>query len=103
MNILICLQSDSELIGYEAISLAFVLASFDHRVQLHLKKPAHHLLLDNTTRLHGMAKSLDLYDMPALWLDDFETFNHKAIDEKLLTLLRPAPTHYPPFDSQLIF
>lgn len=103
MNILISLQSDSELISYETISLAFVLASFDHHVQLHLTTTAHTVLFDNSTRLHGMAKSLALYDMPNLWLDDFDTLNQSDIAPDLWTMLSPTPTAYPDFDSHLTF
>lgn len=103
MNILISLQSDSELISYEAISLAFVLASFDHQVQLHIAKTTHAVLFDTSTRLHGMAKSLALYDMPTLWLDGFDDLTQDEITPDLWAMLDPTPSTYPNFDSHLTF
>lgn len=67
MNILIKIHTDSELIGYEAVALAFLLASFDHQVQLYLGGASEALLKDNSTRLFGMIQSLALYDMPMAW------------------------------------
>ncbi|WP_066799823.1 hypothetical protein [Moraxella oblonga] len=69
MNILIKIQTNSELISYEAISLAFVLASFDHKIQLMLGINSRSLFLDKGTRIYGMIQSLDLYDLPQAWVD----------------------------------
>lgn len=64
-NFLINIQSDSELISYEAIALAFTLATFDHQVQLCFFEPSQTVLTDKTSRLYGMIQSLSLYDLPA--------------------------------------
>lgn len=69
MNILLKITTDSELISYEAISLAFVLASFDHHVQILLTVGSHTLFLDENTRIFGMIQSLELYDLPQAWVD----------------------------------
>lgn len=67
MNILIKLANDNELIAYEALALAFVLATFDHDVKLFLDTPSHLLLGDSDSRIYGMIQSLDLYDMDKAW------------------------------------
>lgn len=67
MKFLINISTDSEMIGYEAIALAFTLASFDHQVQLYFDGGSHHLLTDDTSRLYGMVQSLALYDLPPAW------------------------------------
>lgn len=67
MKILIHLTSDSELIAYEALSLAFTFATFDHKVELLLSGNSQTLLTDHTSRLYGMIQSLDLYDIPKAW------------------------------------
>lgn len=105
MNILIHLRSDSELISYEAVSLAFVLASFDHQVQLRLARSAHSVLVDPNSRLHGMIKSLNLYDMPVAWLDGFDELKTDNIDGDLLAMLSPTPNGLTTdnFDSELTF
>lgn len=69
MNILLKITTDSELISYEAISLAFVLASFDHHVQILLTVGSRTLFLDDSTRIFGMIQSLALYDLPQAWVD----------------------------------
>ncbi|AWY19823.1 hypothetical protein [Moraxella bovis] len=67
MNILIKLASDNELIAYEALALAFVLATFDHDITLFLDTPTHLLLGDPDSRIYGMIQSLDLYDIEKAW------------------------------------
>lgn len=69
MKILITISTQSELIGYEALSLGFVLASLDHQVQFYLKNSSQPLFDDDTGRPHGMIRSLDLYDIPKAWAD----------------------------------
>lgn len=69
MNILLKITTDSELISYEAVSLAFVLASFDHHVQILLMQSSWALFLDEKTRIFGMIQSLELYDLPQAWVD----------------------------------
>lgn len=85
MKILLYLSSDSELINYESISLAFVLASFDHIVQLKIAPNVLPVLSDPNSRLYGMIQSLSLYDLPAAWVDDMALFSHlpQSITENL--------------------
>ena len=64
MKFLIKINTDSELISYEAIALAFTLATFDHAVQLSFGKNSLTVLMDESTRIYGMAQSLELYDLP---------------------------------------
>lgn len=64
MKFTIQIHSDSELITYEAIALAFTLASFDHSVQLCFGGASSAVLMDNKSRLYGMLQSLELYDLP---------------------------------------
>ena len=78
MNILIKLASDNELIAYEALALAFVLATFDHNVRLFFDTPAHVLLDDPNSRVYGMIQSLDLYDM-----DNFNDTQMTAFDDNI--------------------
>lgn len=70
MTLLICLRTPTELASYEGCALALTLATFGHEVQLYLDAPVFGLLLEPSSRLHGMIQSLDLYDMPAAWLPD---------------------------------
>lgn len=74
MNILLKITTDSELISYEAVGLAFVLASFDHHVQILLVESSRALFLDEKTRIFGMIQSLELYDLPQAWVD-FDVFD----------------------------
>ncbi|MDO4895897.1 MAG: hypothetical protein Q3971_00935 [Moraxella sp.] len=69
MKILIHLHTGSELMSFEAISLGFVLASFDHHVQFYLSGDSRDVLSDPTSRLYGMIQSLSLYDIPKAWAD----------------------------------
>lgn len=69
MKILITISTNSELIGYEALSLGFVLASFDHQVQFYLTKGSQALFYDKQGRPYGMIRSLDLYELPVAWAD----------------------------------
>lgn len=102
MNILIILQADSELICYEGMSLAFVLASFDYKVQVYIKDHATTLLFDNKTRLHGMAKSAPLYDLPSIWLDNWATLA-EDYPEALRACLCLVPDTLDEFDTTLTF
>ncbi|OOR91515.1 hypothetical protein B0181_02865 [Moraxella caviae] len=69
MKLLVKLNNDSELIGYETLALAFTLASFDHEVQLYFTGDTLATLQDSHSRLCGMVQSLDLYDLPKAWAD----------------------------------
>lgn len=70
MSILIRLTTGTELATYEGCALALTLASFGQSVQLMLGSSVFGLLMQPESRLHGMIKSLDLYDMPPAWLPD---------------------------------
>lgn len=102
MKIYLHLQSDSELICYEAMALAFVLASFDHQVQLHITGAALTVLLETTSRLHGMIQSIELYDMPSVWVDNW---NALGTQPNLQKVCQTTPSMYQlaTFDSRLHF
>ena len=70
MKLLIQLRTPTEMASYEGCALALTLATFGHEVQLYLDAPVFGLLMQPTSRLHGMIQSLELYDMPAAWLPD---------------------------------
>lgn len=86
MKILITICTNSELIAYEALSLGFVLASFDHQVQFYLTKNSQPLF-DHTDdkpqgRPFGMIRSLDLYDLPQAWADfEGQEFDKPRLDD----------------------
>ncbi|UNU73413.1 hypothetical protein LU293_00405 [Moraxella nasovis] len=86
MNILIKISTDSELISYEAIALAFTLATFDHVVQLYFYGDSFYILADSTTRAYGMIQSLELYDLPYAWAGFREMT--VAFDDKILDNIR---------------
>lgn len=107
MKIHILLDNDSELIAYETMSLAFVLASFDNEVQLEFGNATQALLQTPNARLIGMIKSLPLYDLPPAWanfdLIEFSQNSTGAFDDELTANLMPTPTDKPNFDSYLTF
>ncbi len=70
MSILIRLTTPTETATYEGCALALTLATFGHSVQLLLGSPVFGVLMQADSRLHGMIKSLDLYDMPKAWLPE---------------------------------
>ena len=70
MTILVRLTTATELASYEGCALALTLATFGHKVQLYLDSAVFGILLAPDSRLHGMIKSLDLYDLPPAWLAD---------------------------------
>ena len=102
MNILIHLNSDSELITYEACALAFLLASFDHQVQLCLSPAAIGVVQDSGSRLHGMVKSAPLYDLPPLWTDR-DSLSLLSDDFQAVFAPTPAGELTSRFDSHLRF
>ncbi|WP_019671966.1 hypothetical protein [Psychrobacter lutiphocae] len=68
MAILIRLTTPTETATYEGCALALTLATFGQQVQLMLGSSVFGILMQPTSRLHGMIKSLDLYDIPPAWL-----------------------------------
>ena len=70
MKVLIRLHTATEVASYEGCALALTLATFGHEVQLYLDAPVFGELMQPKSRLQGMIKALDLYDMPAAWLPD---------------------------------
>lgn len=86
MKILIKITTDSELISYEALSLAFLLASFDHSVQVYFDNTA--TLADSRTRSYGMVQSFMLYDMPTAWVN--KNADLSVLDDKVVTCLTNA-------------
>lgn len=99
MKILINISTDSELKSYEAISLGFVLASFDHDVQFVLSDDSLNILNDPTSRLHGMIQSLELYDLPVAWA----MFDVAQVAPALSEYVHPMPTDEGCFDIRLNF
>lgn len=97
MKILIHVRTNSELISFEAISLGFVLASFDHQVQFYLSGDSREVLSDPTSRLYGMIQSLSLYDIPKAWADF-------AVPDALASFFEPLDFYKTDdFDTRLIF
>lgn len=70
MSILIRLTTATETATYEGCALALTMATFGHEVQLMLGSAVFGILMQPNSRLHGMIKSLDLYDLPPAWLPD---------------------------------
>ncbi|WP_227430626.1 hypothetical protein [Psychrobacter sp. I-STPA6b] len=66
--LLIRLTTPTEQACYEGCALALTLATFGHEVQLYLDSAVFGVLLQPSSRLHGMIKSLELYDLPPAWL-----------------------------------
>lgn len=86
MKFLIHIQSGSELITYEALSLAFVLASFEHLVTLYFSHDSIEVLTDPTSRLYGMVQSLQLYDIEKAYLS--QKFDKTRLDDKILARIQ---------------
>lgn len=78
MTILIELCSADELLSYEALSLAFVLASFGEEVSLLITPALVPLLEDTDTRAFGMLKAVEFYDIQAVFVHDLADFAHLA-------------------------
>ena len=70
MSLLIRLTTATETATYEGCALALTLASFGQDVQLMLSSSVFGLLMQPESRLHGMIKSLDLYEIAPAWLPD---------------------------------
>lgn len=106
MNILIHLTTDNELIAYEALALAFTMATFDHDVQLFISKPTQLLLIDKQSRIYGMMQSLDLYDMNRAW-HDFDDKILMLFDDKIRQTMTDEPNVFDDkralFDSVIEF
>lgn len=86
MKFLINVQSGSELITYEALSLAFVLASFEHMVTLYFSNGSIDVLADPTNRLYGMVQSLQLYDIEQAYLSQHADVTR--LDDKVLAHIK---------------
>lgn len=85
-NTLIKLNTASELIGYEALALAFVLASFEQDVALYLGADCLALFTDTGNRAYGMIQSLALYDIPKAYAD--AALINAQLDDKILASLQ---------------
>lgn len=72
---LIELYTADELISYEAISLAFVLASFGEEVSLLITPALVPLLKDNSVRAFGMLQAVDFYDIHGVFVHDLSDFD----------------------------
>lgn len=64
MSILVRLTTPTETSTYEGCALALTLATFGHSVQIKLDSAVFGILMQSESRLHGMIKALDLYDIP---------------------------------------
>lgn len=99
--LLIHLNNDSELIAYETMALAFVLASFDYTIQLQFDKATLPLLNDDNSRIYGMVQALPLYDLPSIWVDDLSVFLEQ-LPSQLWPFFSQKPSTIPLFDSTII-
>lgn len=109
-KILIRIQSSNELLSYESISLAMTLSTFDYYVQLVFDIKSFGILAKPNGRIYNMLKSLPLYDLPPIWLDDPSTDKQhiqwikQIIDDELSSQLTELPRNInSQFDSILIF
>ncbi|MFB6349341.1 hypothetical protein ACFBZI_07900 [Moraxella sp. ZJ142] len=102
MKFLISIDTDSELIGYEAIALALTLATFDHTVQLAFGKATLALLSDSSTRLYGMVQSLELYDLPPAY-HDFDDAACSQLDDVIRQAICRGVPNPDAFDSLFVF
>lgn len=102
MKLLINIGSNSELITYEAIALAFVLASFDHSVQLCFDGASHVVLSDPTSRAYGMIQSLPLYDLPVAWAN-WSDFDTNTLTDEIQATLNSNFVFDDDFDGVLTF
>ena len=100
MKFLIHINTDSELIGYEAIALALTLATFDHDVQLELGEKVLVLLTNPESRLYGMIQSLALYDLPKAY-HDFQQID--ALDDVIQASLHSGSARSDEYDTTLYF
>ena len=85
MKFLIHINTDSELISYEAIALALTLATFDH---------------DPKSRIYGMIQSLALYDLPKAY-HNFQAVD--ALDKVIQLSLQSGSLALDDYDSKLYF
>lgn len=104
MNILITIDSKTELQCYEAAALALTLATFDHNIQLWISNSAFDILLNANSRFTGMIKSLDLYDIAPAWIDNsYFTKLIDTLDAEVQQQLAATPNeiHLNEFDEVL--
>ncbi|MBW4008647.1 hypothetical protein HG532_01190 [Moraxella osloensis] len=106
MKIIINIHADTFLLCYEALSMAFALAAFDHQIQLIIGDGMLNLLLDEPTgKLAHMLASLDMYDMAPAWLALADFDRLKAWQANQLTTfdwcaqVTLQPTTPPHFDT----
>lgn len=101
MRFLISIASSSELKCYEAIALAFTLASFDHEVQLNFHGDSLIVLQDATSRLFGMVQSLELYDLPKAYHQFGAAVSN--LDDQIQAVLTDGKPDADAFDTLLNF
>lgn len=100
MKILIVLSTPNALIISEMLSLAYVLSSFDHEIQLYLK-PSVLALFAANPRLIAMLTAAPLYDLPPTWADNPTPFIQQ--DTRFGEILCQTPHHHhDDFDSTLV-
>lgn len=74
---LIILDSSSELVLYETLALAFLLASFDERIILQATQQAVMAIANPAGRAFGMVQSLNLYDISPIYVANLTQNAHK--------------------------
>lgn len=67
-NVLLILSSPINKLSEEALLAVFALASFEHHIQIALTGEALELLKNPAHKLCHMLASIELYDIPAVWL-----------------------------------
>lgn len=99
VSILIRLTTPSETATYEGCALALTMATFGNNVQLMLGSSVFGILMQPDSRLHGMIKSLDLYDLPPAWLPDdvFSSWISGMVPKEVAQQIEFIPED---FDSQ---
>ncbi len=106
-SILIRLTSAQELVCYEAMSLAMTLATFDYQVQLLCEPQSFGVLINPNNRIYGMLKSLDLYDIPPVWLEAsaYSDWFLQTLDKTLVNqfIIPPNGIQLNAFDNVLSF
>lgn len=100
MKILITLSTPNALVASEMLSLAFVLSSFEHTIQLHLEPSLLDLFAANP-RLIALLQATPLYDLPPVWVDNLQSFVQE--NGGFSQLLCQTPKHSPDdFDSKIV-
>ncbi len=101
MKILVILQSSDELLAYEGLSLAFLLASFDHHVSLQMHGKLVPLLQSQSGCIYGMLQAIALYDISHISVSCYADF--ATLDSAITALLHEETPDISAFDGVLSF